>query len=196
MHLTVPQIDQALERAARGVEQYGWIMQRVHAVDVSVDAGFQRRFNAFYRVRKGEVWRRVFYALLERAKSEPLTFSEALVALEQAVGRVETSFASKLVATLDPGLPVVDQHVMRNFGLRRPYPSARDRMTKEVAVYLELRQRVADLLARPDGARMCDRFRARFPHADVSDVKKIDFVMWQHRPAAHSPGDLSAKARS
>lgn len=188
MHLTVPEIDRALERAARGVEQYCWIMQQVRAVDVRIDPTFQRRFNAFYRVRKGEAWRRIFYALLERAKSEPLTFSEALVALEQELGRVEVSFASKLVATIDSELPVVDQHVIRNLGLRRPYPTARDRMTKEVAVYLALRQRVADLLTGPDGGRMCDRFRAHFPQADVSDVKKIDFVMWQHRPVVASGG--------
>jgi hypothetical protein len=196
VQLSVPEIDRALERAARGVDQYCWIMQQVRAVDVSTDARFQRWFNAFYRVRKGGVWRRIFYALLERAKSEPLTFSEALVALEQELGRVEVSFASKLVATLDPDLPVVDRHVIRNFGLRRPSPGARDRMTKEVAVYLTLRQRVADLLAGPDGRRMCDRFRAHFPHVDVTDVKKVDFVMWQHRPAVPAQGDRGAKVPS
>jgi hypothetical protein len=58
-----------------------------------------------------------------------------------------------------------------------------------VAVYLVLRQRVADLLGGPDGRRTCDRFRTHFPHADVSDVKKIDFVMCQHRPAVRVPGD-------
>jgi hypothetical protein len=35
-------------------------------------------------------------------------------------GKLEASFASKLLATIDPNLPVWDKHVLRNTGLKAP----------------------------------------------------------------------------
>ena len=179
--LSQAEIDQALERVEPGLAKYTWIMENVQRCDVSADAVFQRRFNHFYRVRRGATWQAPYYTLMEQAKTRPTTFAEALVALAAESGRVEASFASKLVATLDSSQPVIDQHVLRNFGLRMPYPQKANRVGKVIELHAELRRRYGRLLGSDAGRAICERFRLRFPTADISDLKRIDLVLWQRR---------------
>jgi hypothetical protein len=121
IHLTESIIDGALSRVvAKRLRRYCWIQENVHARDVSQDYVFQNQFNAFYRVRRNSDWQRHFYTLLEASKASGIMFTHALHVLLEQTSRFEASFASKLVATLYPEKPVIDQHVLRNFGLRLP----------------------------------------------------------------------------
>ena len=61
----------------RGLEKYLGIQARLRECDVRIDVEFRRRFNGFYRVRRGAAWQDAFYGLLERAKAEPSTFGES-----------------------------------------------------------------------------------------------------------------------
>ena len=179
--LTASAIDTALERVEPGLTKYLWLMEHVHGCDVRQDATFRRRYNHFYRVRQGPDWQAPYYALMEQAKIRPTTFADALRALADASGRVEASFASKLVATLDPSQPVIDQHVLRNLGLRMPYAYEADRIGKVIDLHEALRRRYEELLAGEAGRSICERFRRRFPAANVTDLKRVDLVLWQHR---------------
>lgn len=73
---------------------------------------FRRRFNGYYGVRRNASWRRCFYEQFEAAKPRQLPpdlmFDAVLRALAAETGRVEASFVSKLVATLNPTAPVID----------------------------------------------------------------------------------------
>jgi hypothetical protein len=145
------------------------------------NAEFQRRYNGFYRVRRGATWQVPYYRLMERSKTRRTTFAEALTSLAAESGRVEASFASKLVATLDPSQPIIDQHVLRNFGLRMPYAQEANRLDKVIELHAELQRRYGRLLGSDVGRAICDRFRLRFPAADIGDLKRVDLVLWQHR---------------
>src|SRR5687767_5019275 len=92
-------IEQALRLVSVGLGQYCWLQSELHERNVAHDDEFQTRFNGFYRVRRNADWRSQFYALLEREKSAKRPFPVVLRALSKATGRVEASFASKLVAT-------------------------------------------------------------------------------------------------
>lgn len=179
--LSDQQIEDALNRCGPGLEKYRWIMDRVHRGDVRLDADFQRTYNGFYRVRKAAPWRAVYFEMLERAKAQPMDFSGVLRGLYAGVGSVEASFASKLVATIDPTRPVWDRFVLRNFGLRKPYPYQDDQLGRTIRIYDELRRRSAALVGSAEGRRICDAFSARYPNAEVTDMKRIDLVLWQHR---------------
>jgi len=179
--LTEHQIERALERIEPGLTKYLWIMARVHRCDVRTDATFQRSFNGFYKVRKNPAWQAPYYALMEHAKTQPLDFAEVLRAMHAAVGSVEASFSSKLVATLDPTQPVWDQFVLRNVGLRKPYPYQNDQLGRTIALYEELRRRCAALAASHEGRLICAMFTRRYPAAAITDLKRIDLVLWQHR---------------
>lgn len=181
LRLSEQEIDRALDRVEPGLRKYLWIMGRVRGCDVRTDATFQRTFNGFYRVRKNAVWRAAFYELMETAKTRPLGFADVLGSLRASVGSVEASFASKLVATLDPERPVWDQFVLTNLGLRKPYAYQRDQFDRTLRVYEELQRRHAELVRSPVGRLICERFVARHPGAVLTDAKRVDLVLWQHR---------------
>jgi hypothetical protein len=156
-------------------------MDRVHRIDARTDAVFQRTYNGFYRIRKAAQWRAAYYELMEQAKAQPMSFAEVLCAMHEAVASVEASFSSKLVATLNPSQPVWDQFVLSNFGLRKPYPYQSDQLDRTITVYEELRRRYAALVDSTEGRLLCHAFVERFPGANLTDIKRIDLVLWQHR---------------
>ena len=46
-----------------GLDRYAEIMRKSKATDISTDSDFQHLFNAFYRVRRNEAWRKTYYSL-------------------------------------------------------------------------------------------------------------------------------------
>ena len=179
--ITDERVDTALAKVEKGLGDYRWLQARIGEVDVSKDAAFQRKFNAFYRVRRDEKWRKAFYRLLQNGKAEGITFAAALQKLRRATGRIEASFASKLVATLDPSMPVIDKFVLKNLGLRLPKHSASDRERKMVAVYERLCATYCQLVASEVGRRICEKFCALYGEVGIKEVKMIDLVLWQMR---------------
>lgn len=78
-------------------------------VDVSTDTAFQKKFTSFYRVGRDDRWRREFYCLFEECKTvEALSFQYILQEMFNRTGRIEASFSSKLLATLNPQMPILD----------------------------------------------------------------------------------------
>jgi hypothetical protein len=179
---SVLEIQNALERLADGLGRYQWLQASVLECDVTTDREFQRRFDAFYRVRRNSHWRREFFALMEKSKSGETYFSETLQAVYRSTGRIEASFASKLVATLDPSKPVIDKFVLRCFKLRLPNWGSANREENTVELYRQLCLKYDDLLASPDGVKIRNMFDERYPNAKITNVKKIDLVLWQMRP--------------
>src|SRR5262245_43015937 len=120
IELTRGQIEEALPRIGPGLERYLWLQEHRYANDLRNDSVYRKRFNHFYRVRRGMDWQDRFYGLLEAKKCQAVTFAEILHALHQATDRYEASFASKLVATIRPEMPVIDSVVLRNVNLSLP----------------------------------------------------------------------------
>lgn len=174
-------IHHALDRLATPIGQYSWIQGNVHNRDVSRDREFQRRYNHFYKVRNPPTWQRPYFELLETSKPHGIDFPAAMRHLLDATGRYEASFASKLVATLHPERPVLDQYVVKSLGLRRPYPGAKDRMRKELHVYSAINDLYARMVQSHDMALVRTAFAERFPTTPLSDVKMLDFILWQAR---------------
>ncbi len=178
---SLAQIEEALLKAKPGYEKYCWIQKRFGACDVRTNVAFQRRFKGFYRVRRNQEWCDVYFGLLEKAKTSEVTFDEALRFLHEKTGRVEASFASKLVATINPGKPVLDQYILGHLGLRLPAFSTADRLSRTAKVYSELVRRFDALTTSALGKKICSRVDDTFPDNSLTDLKKIDLVLWQIR---------------
>jgi hypothetical protein len=97
------------------------------------------------------------------------------------IGRVEASFASKLVATLDPSKPVIDKFVLKNFALRLPRRGSPDRENKTVDLYHDLCGKYSDFIQSQTGVMIRELFDRRHPGSGISELKKIDLVLWQIR---------------
>jgi hypothetical protein len=184
IELTESDIDATLrkDKLERGLRKYCWIQDNLYKNDVTTAREFQKKYNGFYRVRqRSPEWYAVYYRLMEHAKISEPTFQRILSELRRRTGRLEASFASKLVATLRPDCPVMDSVILKRFGLRRPRQKEADREAKEVRVYDTLASKYMSFLSQPIARAICERFTARYPWADVTDLKKVDLVLWQTR---------------
>jgi hypothetical protein len=179
--ITTDQIETALGRVKTRLQNYVWLERKVMQCDVTADETFQRSFNHFYRVRRGAEWRAHYFGLLESAKTTGIDFPEAFTTLKKATGRIEASFASKLVATLDPSKPVIDKFVLECFEMKLPQRGAH-RLTETIDLYDTLCDEYCLFLDSRTGRDIRRLFDAEYPDADISELKKIDLVLWQIRP--------------
>ena len=165
-----------------GLDKYAAIMNSVRTVDVSSDETFQRQFNAFYKVRKNAGWRNNFYGLFERAKNETLLYEDVLKELYDSTGFVESSFTSKMLATLDDQCPIIDQYVLKNLGLAITGNGKESRMESTIQTYYALCDWYDDYLETGEARENIAWFDSVLPgYAWISDVKKIDYLLWAKR---------------
>lgn len=176
------QIDGAIEKARKGIDQYLDIMGRFPGTDVAHDRDFWRRFRAFYRVRRGDEWAGDYFAFMQQQKGHTPSFQATIEYLYRLHGRAEPSFSSKLVATLDPTLPVWDKWVLKNQRLKAPSANSKTKVADAVQAYEQMIQWYQCYMSSAEGRRIIALFRRRVPrHEEVTDLKKVDFVLWQLR---------------
>ena len=177
------EIAEAVESARNGVDKYLEIMTCVGTIDVSSDRCFQKRFNHFYRIRqKSAVWYQTYYDLLEESKVASPSFEQVLLHLHDALGSFEASFSSKLVATIDPDQPIWDSHVLKNIGKSPPRCGTPARARKIVELFRDIQDWYRATLKSTQGDRIVSIFNDRIGENPIlTDTKKIDFVLWQHR---------------
>lgn len=176
-------IASSLERAW-GLPRYSRIIHRLGSVDVSADAEYQRDFNGYFRVRRSSEWQRVFYAELERLKAMGAEFEPVLNYLYERTGHVEASFASKLVAVVDPTKPILDSKVLAYLGLRIGGPSPEYRLAAAVRAYGQIVEWYKAYLGSSEAAANIELFDSLLPDYEwVSDTKKIDFLIWGSSPS-------------
>ena len=172
----------AARRDNFGLEKYLRIMDAVQKSDVSCDPEFQRIFNGFYKVRRNEVWRKKFYDLFEKVRnSNPLpSFDEVVTSLYEATGNVETSFASKLLASVNKDMPIWDRRVGRSLNLMVKGASREERLAAAKRVYQEVRDTYDSFLDSEEGRAFIAEFDRLVPeqYRGISAVKKLDFYLW------------------
>jgi hypothetical protein len=179
--LTREKIDAALPKLDRAVETYSHLQNDLWRLDVSTNRSFQRRFNAYYRVRRGAEWQKTFYGLLEKHKDAGVDFESVLVELHEATGRMEASFSSKLVGSIHPELPIIDSVVLKHLGLRLPPKGTEDRAARIGEIHQTLISKFADFLRTDDGEYLVRRFKDTHRTATITAVKMLDFVLWVTR---------------
>ena len=184
INLSSKQISAAIPNVREGLDKYRWLQRQVGSGGAfHQDLSFRRRFNHFYRVRRGPEWQEHFYELMGSARGKGLTFEFVLNDLRQATSRFEASFSSKLYATINPAAPVIDSIVLRNVGLRLPYVGAADRSARICQVHAALSSIFDAYLNTRDGAFLVGEFDHAYPFAkdELTAQKKLDLVLWQTR---------------
>lgn len=175
-------IEQLLPLVAPGLDRYLRIQTSLYRVNTAVDGDFQRVFSGFYRVRRNSAWRSSFFRLLESEKATPHAFDLVIRKLHSSTGRIEASFASKLVATVDPSQPVIDSIVLANVGMALPRAATtEERLARITQLHKRLRDVLTEFLTTADGKYLVRRFQDRYANVDLTPVKMLDFVLWKLR---------------
>lgn len=163
-----------------GIERYRFIMEKVRQVDVSLDEGFQKTYENFYTLgRYPKEFRRDYFAYMERYKATKPSFEQTLSYFLK-YGTLEVSFSSKLVHTLDPEQPIWDRNVTdQHFGYKIPAYGTKDREKKILDRYMRYKRDFFKYVASDDGKAVIRAFDEAFPKTGFTDLKKVDFVLWQ-----------------
>ena len=168
--------------SSMGLKKYVWIIDQLRLVDVSKDKTYQTQFNGFYRLRRDDNWRRAYYAYFEKAKNNSPTFEDILVYLYECSGAVEASYASKMLATINTEMPIWDQFVIKNLGVKLPSMNDPERLAKTISIYNDIIEWYQNYMMTANAQRCLKVFDKRLPHYQrISSVKKIDFFLWSIR---------------
>jgi hypothetical protein len=188
VHLTTEEVERVFEnRDSKQWEKFLDVylflrgnLSRADAADISAEC--QKKFNYFYQVRRNAQWREKFYTLFVKySKENRADFADVLGALFTLTGRVEASFASKFVATIDPNLPLIDRNVLTFIDRKLP-TSDRDpegRIVAIVDLYSNMTEAFPAFLGTACGRYLVDRFTAEHKDRLISPMKMLDFVLWQ-----------------
>ncbi len=169
---------ETLGKIRKGLAKYLWL-QSAFAEKGCRGTDFQRKYKGFYRVRRGSDWCGAYFSLMELARRDKLDFEAVLCRMAMQLGRIEASFASKLVATIVPRKPVIDRFVLESFGLQLPRYNSAHRKEEIVSIYKQLGKEYKRLKL---GVYIRKRFDEIFPLSGIKALKKIDLVLWQIRP--------------
>lgn len=173
------------------LERYCEIIEEIQQDDFKADKDFQRKFNGYFRVRvktNSSEWKNRFYQLLETQKDNPLSFKEILIELEKVNQTLSVSFASKLLASVKPDMPIWDSFVLKNLGLDKQWnrfntADKETRIEQAVKIYEEIISIYKEFLACEEGQKCIQLFDETFPDYKkrITNVKKIDFWLWSKR---------------
>lgn len=173
----------ALKSRHSDLRRYAYTIRSLRSLNVTQDQEYQRTFNGLYMVRRNALWRSKFYTLLEtcKADSEP-EFFMVLDKLFRETGRIEASFASKLIATINPGLPVYDSIVRINLGLPQRSSHSIGRIELLTADYASIQAHSIEQTQSNKYRHLRRTFDDNFPEfRDFSDTKVLDLMIWQVR---------------
>jgi hypothetical protein len=180
-------LDDILPRLSWPVERYRQTIDGLASCNVATDLAYRRNFIRFYRMRlpRAKAYDD-YFDILERFKGQRnISMAEVLAAvleeLQIKTGRIETSFASKLLATLNPDLPIIDSIVLGNMGLRLPAHNVPNRKEKVIEIYLELTTRLNEMIQDERFNVLKRRFTSAYPDYSFTDLKILDLMIWQLR---------------
>ncbi len=166
----------------------------IYSKDVSSDTEYQKNFTSYYKVRRDQKWLEKYYIFLESHKNDTdLTFETVIRYLSNIPHKVnkkmaesgfavtvEASFASKLLATINPDFPIWDSQVVRALGYKIDgETSFEERINEYIKTYAKLTEEVKTFIDSEQGQICIQLFDELFPnHKHISDLKKIDFYLW------------------
>ena len=167
------------------LESYCKIMAVIKSAERDT-ANFEKLFNRYYNVRRSESWRREYYSIFEDAlRRDAVTFEQILRELYGRTNRIESSFSSKMLATIDDSKPIWDRRVIS--AIKKIDPTTPAMLTcaigrnveRAIEGYRILEDVCGELLHGSFGRDCVVCFDSLFDqYADISDMKKLDNVLW------------------
>ena len=174
-----------IETLHNKLSTYKYLQDSLSDYGVSTDEKYRKAFKSFYGIRRKDEWCDKFFPILKREKcNRAISFGSVLEEVFKKTGWFEASFCSKLIATINPNLPVWDKHVLDNYGLKSP-PSGKDsaqRLDRCLDVYSEIKTRSKDAIQK----KCFEKWRSLFDDSFLqfqhfTDIKKLDLFLWQYR---------------
>jgi len=78
-------------------------------------------------------------------------------------------------------MPIWDSYVLKAIGLKPTYSGDPKRIEKTIALYEKLQEWYEVFLKTEDARILINLFTEKYSNYQISDIKKIDFILWQMR---------------
>lgn len=175
------------------IKIYDNIMNNVQKVNVSVDPNFKNTFCKYYGLNgfTDLSFQNDFFNYMQQIKSNnPLpSYRDVMEYLFYKTGRVDYSFSSKLLHTLNPNSPILDRHVLRLLGFeRKDSGNSQSRIDYYSDVYETVKaeyDQIANALKNGCTRKICNALRAldsKYPQwSGLSTARKIDCLLFRLR---------------
>lgn len=165
------------------LRKYKYIMGAVFSTEVSADYTFQEAYCDFYPVREyySEEFLNKFFLLMEKTKKEnDPEFRNVLEALAEPDSRNLMTAASLLLHSVNPRLPVWDKKVAKVFFDMEEPEDSENLFEKYCKQYERYSDAFYVYRNSPEGNTIVRTFDEKFPNAEISDVVKLDIIMWEY----------------
>ncbi|MEO5990179.1 MAG: hypothetical protein ABIP68_00970, partial [Ferruginibacter sp.] len=139
---------------------------------------FKRTYNHFYRVRRNEEFQKRYFQLLFE-NDRDCQFGYLLEEIYKQTNRLEASFASKMMHTLNPEMPIWDAEVLKKVKVNAPKYWSSNRKSETILCYKHIQKWYNETLTSGEGKSMLAIFNSKCGAIKITDLKKIDFMLWQ-----------------
>lgn len=172
--------------AALKIDDYLDIVEAVQQTSLIAGRDFQKKFNAFFRIRqRSNAWYEKYYELLQEQAKAERSFECILQALYNVNGKIEVSFSSKLIAAADPTKPIWDSNVLGKLGCVQEWKDVEkktpeERIQRAVQIYNCMNEAYDKFIASEEGRACIGKFDRILPRYKdkLSNVKKVDYILW------------------
>lgn len=166
-----------------------FLIKRLHNQDKQfvLTPDFQRAYAGYYGMSRftTQEFRKAYFQLLHEEQNDLEYILRELYKYPAPnnINRVEFSFATKLLNTLDATLPIYDVNVALVLNLEPPRGDTIDaRIASCLATYDNLKRSCADLISTPEAIHIIEQVRKLYPdfdELDIPDERVLDIILWK-----------------
>lgn len=164
------------------LDKYKYIIEEKNNCNISTNHEYQKNFNKFFMIRRDEKWREIYYTYFEKMKNNTnISFEEIIKYMYSKTGNIEASYSSKMLAIINPNMPIWDQYIINNLELKVEGKTKKERLNNTICVYNEIIKKEKELLKRHDVKQSIKEFRNKYNDYELTDIKILDYLLWNNR---------------
>ena len=180
--IDISKISQSLLEKQPRIKKYFAIMDKFSDPNFKEDVEFRKLFNDFYKIRqRPKEFYDLLYFYLENKKNTNVKYEDILNYFQVEYGSLEKSFSSKVLATINPDMPVWDSEVLKKLDMTAPTINTKNRFEKTVEMYYEIVEWYKEYMETYNAKEAINEFDKVFQNNEVTRVKKIDLILWSIR---------------
>lgn len=169
------------EMIADALRNYKYVIGALFHQEISADYTFQKAYCELYNLGDDypEEFKTKFFRLLENMKKKSdISFRDAFEELLSFGGKNEMAVSSILVHTINPRFAIWDDKAAVDF-FDMEIPKDGDSVERCCKLYEDFSDNFYAYANSAEGAQLVKAFDERFPSADIPDVIKVAFLLWQ-----------------
>lgn len=129
------------------------------------------------------MFRKKYFEIMEELKNNnEVDFATIFEHVKNIRGTCELSFSSKLIHTLNPTYPIWDSIVTKtHFNIAVPYFYKENKAQLCCESYELYKSEFIEYMKTEEAKELVNMFNQAFPNNSITNIKKIDFILWQYR---------------